>query len=119
MKRILVVLMAAMLFASGFAEEWNPTSHFGYDRPMSATTLMVQLISFVGPGGKLETSIEAGHVVLIYTSTPLKDDSVHRIRVRLELAEEVDGRYTVRTQGAQYQCQQGRGQQDFAAKLCL
>lgn len=118
MKRVLIILIAAVLCGTSFAEEWNPTSHFGYDRPVSVTTIKVQLISFLGTSGELKTSVEGGNVVLIYTSRPQKDDSVRRIRVRLELAEVVDGRYAVIKQGEQYQCQRDRGQQDFAATLC-
>lgn len=118
MKRVLIILIAAALCGTSFAEGWNSVSRFGYERPATITTIMVQLISFLGPAGDLDTSVEGGNVVLVYTSRPQKDDSVNRVRVRLELAEVVDGRYTVIAQGEQYQCQQGRGQQGFADTLC-
>lgn len=119
MKRVFITLIAVILWGTSLAADWNPTERFGYDRPMSITTIVVQLMSFLGPAGELETMVEHGNVVLVYTSRPQKDDSVRRIKVRLELAEEVDGRYRVITQGEQYECQGGRGQQEFAAALCL
>lgn len=102
------------------AEEWNePWQSYGYDHPVGIQTIIVQLMSFLGTSGMPETFVEDGNVVLIYTSAPQFDDSVRRIRVRLELREVTDGRYIVEQAGEQYECQRGRGQQEFRANLCL
>lgn len=115
---ILLGFLLACTFAA--AQEWaDPWQPFGYDRPVGINTLVVQLMSRVGTSGTLETTVEGGNVVLVYTSASLRDDSVHRIRIRLELRETVDGRYVVERAGEQYLCQYGRGQQEFGTALCL
>lgn len=101
------------------ANDWNPTESYGYDRPVSVITLIVQILANVGTGGQLASTVEGGNVVLTYTSQPLRDDSVRHIRLRLELHEVVDGKYVVAHAGEQYICQGGRGQQEFAPALCL
>lgn len=120
MRKLWIVLGFLFACTIAAAQEWNePRLSYGYERPVGINTLVVQLMNRVGTSGRLETSVEGGNLVIVYTGAPQRDDSVHRIRVRLELRETVDGRYVVERAGEQYQCQQGRGQQEFAATLCL
>lgn len=120
MKKPWIIFGFLLAYTFAAAQEWNaPREPYGYDRPVSVTTLIVQLMSRLGTSGALETTVDGGNVVLLYTSVPQLDDSVYRIRVRLELLETVDGKYVVEQAAEQYQCHQGRGQQEFAATLCL
>jgi hypothetical protein len=59
--------------------------------------------------------------IAILTQTGLADDSVAGMRYRIELvpADSADAQWQVTWAGRQYQCQEGRGHQDWSTELCL
>ncbi len=69
-------------------------------------------------GIKIKYGKDNAPTVVEYTIIGLGDDSVRGIRTRLEMEWQEDG-WKILWVGDQFQCREGRGQQDWSGKLCL
>jgi Putative peptidoglycan binding domain len=63
---------------------------------------------------------DARSAVILWTIVGLADDSVRGIRFRIELGKSLSqNKWSIVWVGRQFKCQSGRGQQDWAAALCI